>query len=385
MDEILVNQGGSVKAAGDGRVQGYLIQFSDADNPDLSAMKDFFRPTTDYDFEDGDKRSIYFHHGLDSTLKTRKLGRVEMKTDEVGVWVDGILNMRDDYERAVYQLAAKGKLGWSSGAPAHLVQRQKVEGKNAHEVLHWVISEASMTPNPADPRNEVVAIKTADMSVSLFANLLREMEGKPPIETKSVLGDMTPDIVAAAFDRLSSKLSRFVYQQLWGDSWGCCRPAMSDDADANDPIDREMIVQALDEYSSTLLAVLDALLALPKADATATKSFLAQFDRTGSKDVVTLLSAMPIKTYLETMGAVVSDSDRRLAWYAEQREIKQGRAISSENLASMQDIHDGMKSHLERLRAIIDKHSPKSANLGAREFARYLAIGASGAGATISF
>ena len=43
----------------------------------------------------------------------------------MGVWVEGILNMRDDYEKALYNLAKQGKLGWSSGTASHLVEREK--------------------------------------------------------------------------------------------------------------------------------------------------------------------------------------------------------------------------------------------------------------------
>lgn len=401
--DMMINFGGAVKAMGEGRVQGYLVTFGDPDTPDLSAFKDFFqKDASDFDIEAGEKRTVYFHHGLDGTMKTRKLGKVELSVDDVGVWVDGVLNMRDEYEKAVYDLAAKNKLSWSSGAATHLVRREKVEGKNAHLVTHWPIAEASLTPEPADYRNDVIAVKSADRC-TLFADLLRDIEGAPHIEVKyaDILGDLTPDICSAAFDLLSSRLSRFVYKELYDDEWGnCCYDScgMDDDEDA-EPIDRAAIEQALQRYMDTVLAVLDALMALQKPDETAVKALLAQFDTSGKSDVVTLLSALPIKSYLETMGAIVTDSHRRLTWYAEQREIKQGRAISSDNLAAMQTIRDGMKeahsameTHIASLDDMIERHTQQKSTVAnkvpnnkiASEFARYLAIGAAGAGATVT-
>lgn len=399
MDDILINYGSAVKALGGGRVGGYLVTFGDETTPDLSEHRDFFEPTTDYDIEDGAKTTTYFHHGLDAKLGVRKLGKVELKADEVGIWAEGILSTRDAYEQEIYKMVEAGKLSWSSGATTHLVRREKVAGKNANRVLNWPISEASLTPNPADYRNSVMAIKSAPLNTDAYDRMIAGEDATP--ETKaSVLGDMTPDVCAAAFDRLSSKLSLFVYQQLWGDSWGGCSMC-SDDVDSEDkaPIDRSAVAQAMEEYSKTVLAVLDAMLALPKADAIATKSFLAHFEKPGGGDVVTLLSAMPIKTYLEAVGAIASDADRRIAWYAEQRAVKQGRAISADNLSAMSAVADGMDKaagtideHRKKLRALVQSHMNVHADPAptkvptavAHEFARYLAIGAAGAGATMT-
>lgn len=305
MDELLINYGGAVKAVGGGRVQGYLVSFGDADHPDLTIHKDFYtKAESDFDLEPGEKRTVYFHHGLDDTMKTRKLGKVELSIDDVGVWADGVLNQRDKYEKAIYDLAAKGKLGWSSGATTHLVRRERIAGKNAHIVRHWPISEASLTPDPADYRNEVIAVKSADVC-TLFAEILRDIEGADElrIEAKTEDQDLIP----------------------------------------------------------------------------------------GESDVVTTLSALPIRAYLETMGAIVTDCNRRLAWYANSREVKQGRVISSDNLAAMQGIYGGMKEahtameeHIASLEEMIKRHARPPHNPLAAEFARYLAIGAAGAGASVT-
>jgi phage head maturation protease len=161
MNDTLVMFGGAVKALGDGRVGGYLITFSDAASPDLTG--EYFTKDTDYDLADGDTRSVYYAHGLDEQLGVKKIGRFTAKTDAIGIWVEAQLNLRDEYEQAIANLAAKGKLGWSSGAPAHLVARKSIEtkdGATVREITHWPIAEASLTPSPAEPRNGAVSMKS---------------------------------------------------------------------------------------------------------------------------------------------------------------------------------------------------------------------------------
>jgi hypothetical protein len=59
--------------------------------------------------------------------------------------------MADEYAKMIYDLAKKGKLGFSSGAASHMVDREKV-GKS-YEIKRWNLAEASLTPQPAESRN----------------------------------------------------------------------------------------------------------------------------------------------------------------------------------------------------------------------------------------
>ena len=157
MEDYLIAYGNEVKALGDGRVGGYLVRFSGPDAPDLTG--DFFTAATDFDAEWPAKASVYYQHGLDKMLKRRKLGVGSMKADDLGVWVEAQLSLRDEYERAIYDMAEAGKLGWSSGTAPHLVERE-AEGK-AMRITHWPLGlDASLTPTPAEPRNMVVSLKS---------------------------------------------------------------------------------------------------------------------------------------------------------------------------------------------------------------------------------
>jgi HK97 family phage major capsid protein len=147
----------ALKALGDGKIGGYLVRFSTADDPDLT--NDYFDAATDYDIEDGAKTAIYYNHGIDATLKRRKLGTGTLSIQDAGVWLEAQLAMRDEYEKAVYSLVEKGKAGLSSGTAPHLVEREQA-GKSQH-ITRWPLGlDASITPTPAEPRTSVVALKS---------------------------------------------------------------------------------------------------------------------------------------------------------------------------------------------------------------------------------
>ncbi|GIV82777.1 MAG: hypothetical protein KatS3mg051_2131 [Anaerolineae bacterium] len=143
--EMLLAFGDTIKALPGGRIGGYLVRFTGPDMPDLEG--DYFDASTDFGVEDGDPVGIYYNHGIDPVLKRRRLGRGTLRFDDVGVWVEAQLAMRDEYERAIYQMVEQGKLGWSSGTLAHLMEREQ-KGQVRH-IKHWPIGEASITPTPA--------------------------------------------------------------------------------------------------------------------------------------------------------------------------------------------------------------------------------------------
>jgi hypothetical protein len=57
----------------------------------------------------------------------------------------------------IAKLCKQGKMGFSSGAAAHLVERKSMGG--AAEITRWPIAEASITPTPAEYRNSVKSLE----------------------------------------------------------------------------------------------------------------------------------------------------------------------------------------------------------------------------------
>lgn len=175
--DVLIGE--AVKALDDkGKVGGYLVRFTSEDDPDLTG--DFF--TAETDFGESDKLPVLYHHGFDKTLGKRKIGVAELRRDEAGVWAEAQLNLRDEYEQKVFELAKTGKLGWSSGAAAHVVDRE--EKKNAAWVKQWYLAEASLTPTPAEYRNRVVSVKTLQGAGAREEETLEQKPNNIPMEGK---------------------------------------------------------------------------------------------------------------------------------------------------------------------------------------------------------
>ncbi len=155
MTEELIIYGDEIKALGNGRIGGVLVRMSTDNDPDLT--NDFFSAKSDIRFPE--TVDVYYNHGFDETLKKRVIGKAKLsRLDNADVWAETQLNMRDEYEKRIYEMAEAGKLGYSSGAMAHLVEREQV-GKSFH-IKTWVIGEASLTPTPAEYRNTVRTIKS---------------------------------------------------------------------------------------------------------------------------------------------------------------------------------------------------------------------------------
>ena len=155
----MVNIGGEVKALGNGKIGGYLIRFGDWKNPDLHG--EYFSKETD--FGDAETTPVYYGHGFDPTLGLKILAyKASLKKDDIGVWIEAQLSLRDEYERAIYGFVEMNKMGWSSGTAGHLVVREiSNDGMNVF-IKRWPLGlDASLTPAPAEPQNMVESLKTA--------------------------------------------------------------------------------------------------------------------------------------------------------------------------------------------------------------------------------
>jgi phage head maturation protease len=150
---VKIFQGSELKATGKGMVKGYLVRFGSSNDTDLE--RDYFTKDTDFgmEFFDGSshKLGLYYNHGMDPVVKTKKIGYGTIKMTDNGLWYEAQLDLADEYAKMIYDLAQKGKLGFSSGAASHMVDREKV-GKS-YEIKRWNLAEASLTPQPAESRN----------------------------------------------------------------------------------------------------------------------------------------------------------------------------------------------------------------------------------------
>lgn len=172
-DDLLVLYGDGIKAAGDGKVEGYLVRWDSVDQ-----QGDYFTKSTE--FGNYSSLPMMYHHGFSRSIGKRKIGELSIKADETGLFARGKLNLRDAAERDVYNEVKAGKMGWSSGAAPNSVITVKTARGN--EIQQWFLAEGSITPKPAEPKNYAVAVK------SLMAEEARTQTSIPAYEIGAVVG-----------------------------------------------------------------------------------------------------------------------------------------------------------------------------------------------------
>ena len=157
--DLLTVYSDAIKSDRLGSVKGYLVRFGSPDATDLEG--DYFTPQTDFGFpiKAGQRvpLNVYYHHGMDKFVGKKSIGTGYVKMDETGLWYEAQLDMADEYGNMIAKLCKQGKMGYSSGAAGHMVERKSV-GK-ASEITRWCIAEASITPTPAEYRNSVKSLE----------------------------------------------------------------------------------------------------------------------------------------------------------------------------------------------------------------------------------
>jgi len=131
----------AVKAVSDYTLSGRAIVFGGKD-----LVGDRFTKQTDL----GDTRPfeglpVFFDHAAGSLVSQIGVVKSWVPTDE-GIDVEIELDKSHRYIKEIMKLVKSGRLGLSTGAVSHLVER--VNG----ELKRWVVGELSLTATPAEPR-----------------------------------------------------------------------------------------------------------------------------------------------------------------------------------------------------------------------------------------
>jgi phage head maturation protease len=157
--DVLTSSVDGIKSDRLGYVKGYLVRFGDTQSADLEG--DYFTKSTDYGFPMSEGKrvplNVYYHHGMDAQVGKKSIGTGYIKMDNTGLWYEAQLNLADEYGSMIAKLCKQGKMGFSSGAAAHLVERKSMG--DVSEITRWPIAEASITPTPAEYRNSVKTLK----------------------------------------------------------------------------------------------------------------------------------------------------------------------------------------------------------------------------------
>ena len=214
-------------------VGGISIRFDEEFGSQTDLTGQWFTKDTYFGPSDGSNVDVYFHHSYpimsddiarntSKALAEHTFGTAKAEREEMGIWVETVLDMRDDYEKQVAELCKANKIGWSSGSAYHMVRIDHVDDiedmpESRRDALmckfwypgrikRWPVVEHSLTPTPAEPRNMVSeqgndgmamrCIKSLDSGLFLLDN--DKMESKKYFLGSGVKKAAKPDVKADA-------------------------------------------------------------------------------------------------------------------------------------------------------------------------------------------
>lgn len=239
--ERLIAIGGAVKAINGNEIAGFLVQPPESGVEDL--QREHFANDTDYALELYGERPLLFHHGLDENVGLQKVGTIKALTPkDGGLWMQAILDERNEYVEYVRKLIDMGALGLSSGSLPHLVQ---IEADGT--IKRWPICEGSLTHTPADPRTRVMTVKAylatipvgadtegqrgADApAVAVKAEIEVTVESEPEQSTNegyTMTIEQLTALLASAGVQLNEEQAAMIAQQLGGEMQAVDMSAMS--------------------------------------------------------------------------------------------------------------------------------------------------------------
>lgn len=214
LNEKLVYFGDSIKVVGN-VVKGYLVRFGNPSDTDLEG--DYFTSNTDFGRPLSEGKSfalnLYYHHGQDKQVGTKQIGTGIVKMDDKGLWYEAQIQMNDEYNMMIAELAKKGKLGYSSGAAGHMVERKTI-GKS-YEIVRWNIAEASLTPRPAESRN-IVSAKMLKEYYDEEGNYVpkkpyeKDEDMEEPIDPMNIFDGIEEDMLFDSLECLNERLNEAI-------------------------------------------------------------------------------------------------------------------------------------------------------------------------------
>ncbi len=149
---------------------------------------EFFSAKTDFRFDwFPDGRPMLYDHGLDKKLGLDLIGRQTEHTvvDDIGVWVKGQINMSHRYAEAVMGLIGDSKIGFSSLAMRHLIDKER-DGF----IKTWPWIEQTLTVRPANPVATIEEFKMArtiaENMKALGLNVPDGLDESPPSKGKAI-------------------------------------------------------------------------------------------------------------------------------------------------------------------------------------------------------
>ena len=357
--DTLINYGGAIKAVEESdtgwKFGGYLVVF---DSPDISKLKDRFTKSTDFDIADGDRRSVYYNHGLDGTIKRVRLGECRVSIKDAGVWIEGEIKKRTDYlAKHAEQIAQNIKqFGLSSGAPAHLVERKSTG--DGHEVLLWPIAEASITPTPAEPLTGCVSLKSlvdtkstftapsliesiADADNDVLNDAIKALPSLNPYSVTSTGREALRILGERVIDNIGLLMNPD-YQSYDAETTTYQTPTAEEKTAA--------VRKILEDYSAIAMNIFSAMSQSAES-------------LTETKHLSDLTESLPAGLSLEDHSskvlAAAEEIKARISDLAELRCVKSDRHWSEQKYSQLTELAEGLAASAEAIKTLAETHAPE--------------------------
>lgn len=175
MSDLLVIGGAEVKARPGGAISGFGIVYSGPDSPDK--VGDFFSEVSDLGLRGRSTVPLYWDHCLGT--EKGELAQATFLRGTKGILFSALLDMDNASQREIWRRASHGELGFSTGAPPHLVQRVPTGIKGVNWLKRWPVAEISLTPTPCEPR---CAVEVKSLLAARF-----EEDDEIPIEARVIM------------------------------------------------------------------------------------------------------------------------------------------------------------------------------------------------------
>lgn len=153
-------------------LEGWAAPYGGPDNG-RDRHNEAFTPSTDFCESLFDNRPVLYEHGLDEMTGTAVVGRVKsFEKRDRGLWAQAELDPASPFYPAIKALVTAGRLFFSTGALAHLVQTT-----TSGIIKRWPWAELSITTSPA---NTMATLGWAEAAKHYWAAGLTLPDGLKP-------------------------------------------------------------------------------------------------------------------------------------------------------------------------------------------------------------
>lgn len=349
-------------------IGGYLVSFGDSEH--LDTQEQWFTKETYYGPHKGNGEMTVINHciPIKASLKALTelvLPSMEVTEDDLGLYAEVILDLREKYQEWVANLAVKGAWCFSSGSSPHLARV-----KSSGEITRWPIIEGSLTPAPVEARltNCVLPLKsymeiietmerqsnpvaaTAASVAAIPAQAAATPAAKANVAKSDVIGVAIKSLPAFRVLAIKSEyFGDYLEQSMTSEAIRALTCALNyklydvlyANGDEPDPEDIAEFPAILAEFSEIYMATIVSLMGAKIAEESAEETAVIE---TGD-EAEPVGGGLSVKSLLRTAFVLA---------------IKANAVLSSKNESDLKTAIDNHMAGIDLIQGVLDRHTEKS-------------------------